>query len=71
MAYLHKDRTAEVISGGCKFTVLSTDYCRFHEKHPDTILWRKECWTCKYGDFGIDTGNPTEKGVCRYYKNPI
>jgi hypothetical protein len=61
-----KDRTEEVDAGGKEIFVKATDYCMYFEKHPYTFLCRNECWTCNYSDFGIDTGNPTEAGVCKY-----
>ncbi len=66
MAFLSIDRTAEVEGSQYEVSVASTDYCRYYEKHPDTILQRKECWTCIYGDFGIESGKPRETGWCKY-----
>jgi hypothetical protein len=66
MAFSNIDRTAEVENCCRKVLVKPTDYCRFFEKHPDTFLQRKECWTCKYSDFRIETGTPTETGKCGY-----
>ena len=68
MAFSNIDRTTEVKSGGC-FAVMSTDFCYFYKKHPDTFLQRRECWTCCYAEFGIDTGYPTDTGVCKFNQN--
>jgi hypothetical protein len=62
------DRTAEIDRGLKKLAIRPTDFCSYYKKHPYTVLWKAECWTCKYGDFGIDTGNPTDSGLCRYEK---
>ena len=69
MAFQNKDRTAEIDQGSEKFTVYPTDCCRYYKKHRYTMLWKKECWTCMYGDFGVDTGNPVDIGTCRYKKD--
>jgi hypothetical protein len=66
MAFSNIDRTKEVESHLAKLSVESTDYCSFYEKHPDTFLQRKECWTCKYSDFGIGNGTVTDTGVCGF-----
>ena len=71
MAFSNIDRTKEVDSKQLDILIKSTDYCHYYEKHPDTILQRKECWTCKYGDFGIETGNPTDTGKCTYQRTKI
>lgn len=65
MAFSNIDRTAEVEACDDEISVRSTDHCYFFEKHPDTMLWRKECWTCRYSDFGIELGAPTTKGLCK------
>jgi hypothetical protein len=64
-----KDRTADVEANRNKcleIIVKSTDYCLYFKRHPYTILWRKECWTCNFSDFGIETGIPLETGRCMY-----
>ena len=66
MAFSNIDRTQEVEQYRGMIEIQSTDRCRFYEKHPDTFLQRKECWTCIYSDFGITSGNPTDSGVCKY-----
>ena len=62
------NRTAQVRQGLKKLRVRPTDCCSYYKKHPYTILWKEECWTCKYGDFGIESGNPTDTGTCGYNK---
>ena len=68
MVFQSTDRTAEIDQGTEKLTVYPTDRCGYYKKHPYTMLWKKECWTCKYGDFGVNTGNPTDIGICKYKK---
>jgi hypothetical protein len=68
MAFSNIDRTEEVDACLSETSIHSTDYCRYYEKHPDTLLQRKECWTCQYSDFGIDTGNPSDAGLCNIDK---
>ena len=68
MLFQNEDRTAEIDQGSEKLTVYPNDYCSYYKKHPYTMLWKKECWTCTHGDFGIDTGNPTDTGTCKYKK---
>lgn len=69
MAFSNIDRTQEVEKKQGVVRIKSTDHCRFYEKHPDTFLQRKECWTCIYSDFGINTGNPSDTGICEYSKD--
>lgn len=67
MAFSNIDRTSQVETlFRNELPVKSTDYCRFYVKHPDTFLQRKECWTCRYSNFGIEYGNPTDTGLCKY-----
>jgi hypothetical protein len=66
MSFSNIDRTSDVENSQGIIPVKSTDYCCYYEKHPDTFLQRKECWTCVHSDFGIDTGNPEETGICSY-----
>ncbi len=42
------------------------DFCDAFEQDADRLFSAQECWYCKYGDFGIFTEHPTQKGVCRY-----
>lgn len=66
MVFNRIDRTAEVDQGFQKLRVCPTDRCSYYKKHPYTELWKEECWTCKFGDFGIDSNNPTNTGTCGY-----
>jgi len=66
MAFSNIDRSHEVEMKTGILQIKSTDYCRYYEKHPYTLLQRKECWTCIYSEFGISTGNPSDSGVCEY-----
>ena len=66
MDFSNVNRSVEVQAHCIEVSVKSTDYCCHFEKHPDTLLCKKECWTCRYSDFGIDTGMITEKGICKY-----
>lgn len=68
MAFSNIDRTKEVESKGEGLIVRSTDHCYYYERHPDTFLNRKECWTCIYSEFGINSGNPSDIGSCEYGK---
>lgn len=68
MAFSSIDRTSEVETAGGEIQINSSDYCRYFEKHPYTLLQRKECWTCRYSDFGIETGSVGDTGVCRFHK---
>lgn len=70
MAFSNIDRTAEVETCEKEVAVRPTDYCYYFNKHPDTLLWRKECWTCSYSDFGIDKGAPTMNGICKIKSMP-
>lgn len=66
MAFSNIDRTSEVDMCYSEILVKSTDYCNYFTKHPYTILQRKECWTCKFSNFGDESGSITDTGVCRY-----
>lgn len=66
MVYLSLDKTVEVNKANIEIPVRATDYCKYFKRHPDTFLQSKECWTCVYSDFGIETGNPSECGTCKY-----
>lgn len=68
MAFSNKDRTKEIDMDGKELRIHPSDICTYYKKHPYTILWKKECWTCAYADFGIDSGNPTDTGSCKFSK---
>jgi hypothetical protein len=65
LAFSSVDHTQEVESKIEEVTVKSTDYCLHYIKHPDTFLQRRECWTCLYGDFGLEKEEPSEIGKCK------
>lgn len=60
------DRTSEVEGSCSQVPVNPYDHCVYYEKHPYTFLWTKDCWTCKYSYFDLDTGSETETGICIY-----
>ncbi len=66
MALSSIDRTIEVESSQAEVIIESTDFCRYYEKHPYTFLLRKECWTCRYSNFGIESGKASETGRCNF-----
>lgn len=68
MAFSNNERTKEIDEGVKGFQIHPTDHCTYYKKHPYTILWKKECWTCAYAEFGIDAGKPTDKGSCMFSK---
>lgn len=68
MAFNKTDRSVEIDRGFKEVRIRPTDCCRYYNKHPYTVLWKEECWTCRYGDFGVDAGNPTDTGMCGYKK---
>ena len=70
MGFSNIDRTLETEQQGV-IQINSTDYCYFFKKHPDTFLQRKECWTCIYSEFGINSGAPSDIGICQYNKGMI
>lgn len=68
MVFRETDRTAEIERGFQDLCIYPTDFCCYYKKHPYTELWKEECWTCMFGDFGIESGDPTNTGTCRYKK---
>lgn len=60
-----RDRTAEVKTTDSKLEIGCSDFCDAFEQDPDRLFSSRECWYCKYGDFGIFTEHPTEIGVCK------
>jgi hypothetical protein len=67
LAFSNIDRSQDIENSNSEFLVKSTDYCRYFEIHPYTILQRNECWTCKYSNFAMETGSFTDTGLCRYH----
>lgn len=59
------DRNAERRATG-KLEIARGDCCDAFEQDESRLFSARECWYCKYGDFGILTEHPTEKGVCGY-----
>ena len=60
-----RDRTTEVNSAAGKVEIARNDFCDAFEQDDGRLFSVRECWYCKYGDFGIFTEHPTENGVCR------
>jgi len=60
------DRTAELKTANGKIEIARGDFCDAFEQDADRLFTNQECWYCKYGDFGIFTEHPTQKGLCRY-----
>ena len=63
-----RDRTAEVKLSPEKLEIARNDFCSAYEQDTCRLFSSRECWYCKYGDFGIFTEHPTQYGVCRYKK---
>jgi hypothetical protein len=63
-----RDRTAEGKTADDRLEIERSDFCDAFEQDPDRLFSARECWYCKYGDFGILTEHPTQKGVCRRKK---
>ena len=61
-----RDRTAEGKTADGRLEIGRSDVCDAFDQDPDRLFSARECWYCKYADFGIFTENPTKKGVCRY-----
>ncbi|MEA4919529.1 MAG: hypothetical protein VB078_01205 [Clostridiaceae bacterium] len=61
-----RDRTAEVKTSSGKFEIARGDICEAFEQDANRLFSARECWYCKYGDFGIFTEHPTQRGVCTY-----
>ena len=60
------DRTEEFTLVSGRFEIARNDFCDAFEQDPDRLFSNRECWYCKYADFGIFTEHPTRNGVCRY-----
>ena len=61
-----RDKTEEVTAASGKLDVWLYNYCDFFEQDTDRLFANRECWYCKYGDFGIFTEHPMQNGVCSY-----
>lgn len=62
------DRSAEQRAALEKLEIERGDFCDAFEQDEGRLFSNRECWHCKYGDFGILTEHPTQSGVCRYPK---
>jgi len=58
------DRSAERRAAG-RLQIVRGDFCDAFEQDEGRLFSARECWYCKYGDFGILTEHPTQNGVCR------
>ncbi|SBW00395.1 conserved hypothetical protein [uncultured Eubacteriales bacterium] len=57
------EKTGEVKTSG-KTKIARNDCCDAFEQDESRLFSARECWYCKYGDFGILTEHPTQTGVC-------
>lgn len=46
------DRTEEVKAAAGNVEIARNDFCDAFEQDPDRLFSNRECWYCKYGDFG-------------------
>lgn len=60
-----RDGTGEETADG-RPGIGRSDCCDAFEQDESRLFSARECWYCKYGDFGILTEHPTQKGVCRH-----
>lgn len=60
------DRTAEIKATSARLEIGRSDFCDAFEQDLNRLFSARECWYCKYGDFGIFTEHPTQNGICRY-----
>ena len=60
------DRTAELTLASGSLEVARGDFCSAYEQDAERLFSARECWYCKYGDFGILTEHPKQKGLCSY-----
>lgn len=49
-----------------RLEVARNDSCDAFEQDTERLFSSRECWYCKYGEFGIFTEHPTKTGECRY-----
>lgn len=59
------DRSAEQRAALWKLEIERGDFCDAFLQDEGRLFSNRECWYCKYGDFGILTEHPTQSGVCR------
>lgn len=60
------DITAKVKAASGELEIWLNNYCEYFEQEIGRMFSHRECWYCKYGEFGIYTEHPTKNGVCRY-----
>ncbi|MHC1722386.1 MAG: hypothetical protein AB9836_04175 [Aminipila sp.] len=65
------DRTTEVKAEVRKLKIRQNDFCDAFEQDRGRLFSCRECWYCKYGDFGIYTEHPTKSGICKYKEEEI
>ncbi|MET0016563.1 hypothetical protein [Oscillibacter sp.] len=63
-----RDRTGEEKTAASRLEIARGDCCDAFEQDESRLFSSRECWYCKYGDFGICTEHPTETGVCKHKK---
>lgn len=63
-----RDRTGEIGRTTEALEVERNEYCSAYVQDTNRLFASRECWYCKYGDFGIYTEHPTQYGLCRYKK---
>ena len=59
-------RTTGLTLASDRLKIARGDFCDAFEQDADRLFSARECWYCKYGDFGIFTESPTKTGVCSY-----
>ncbi|WP_369284152.1 hypothetical protein [Oscillibacter sp. GMB15532] len=60
------ERSAEQRASLRKLEIEQGDFCDWFEQGEGRLFSNRECWYCRYGDFGILTEHPTQKGVCGF-----
>lgn len=59
------NKTAELTLVSGMLEIARGDFCDAFVQDADRLFSARECWYCKYGDFGIFTEYPTQNGLCR------
>lgn len=62
------DRTVELKTATGKLEIARGDVCDAFEQDESRLFSARECWYCKYADFGIFSEHPTQNGVCSLSK---
>lgn len=60
------DKSVETTSAPGKQKVHRSDLCDAFKQDEDRLFFYRECWYCKFADFGIFTEHPMEIGICKY-----